>query len=124
MATVDRSQNCEYLSGLLLSDKDYQQRGWNHQYIWGLNITTHVITKMLTEQLGRQGFGLYLVEGDLYKIWAPSDFGDVRHILELCGVCCGESMLTRPQIDFATCKKASQTRAKVLKPKDALVNRL
>lgn len=83
MATSNRSQHCEHLSGLLLSDKDYQQRGWTHQYIWGLDINTHVITKMLTEQLGRQGFGLFLVEGDLYKIWAHSDFGEVRHILEL-----------------------------------------
>lgn len=79
MTTRNRSQYCEGLSGLLLSDKDYQQRGWTHQYIWGLDINTHVITKMLTEQLGRQGFGLYLVEGDLYKIWAPSDFGEVGH---------------------------------------------
>lgn len=83
MVHSNQSQHCKHLSGVLLSDEDYQQRGWTHQYTWGLNINTHVMTKMLTEQLGRQGFGLFLVEGDLYKVWAPSDFGEVRHILEL-----------------------------------------
>lgn len=78
MATNSRSRSCEHIAGLLLGDKDYQQRGWTHQYVWGLNIDAHVITKMLTEQLGPQGFGLHLVEGDLYKIWAPSRYGTVR----------------------------------------------
>lgn len=78
MAPHSRPQSCEHIAGLLLGDQDFQQRGWTHQYLWGLDLDGHVITKMLTERLGQQGFGLYLVEGDLYKIWAPSHFEPVR----------------------------------------------
>lgn len=126
MADYSHSQCSEHIAGLTLDQKDYHQRGWTHQYIWGLDINRHVITKMLDERFGRQGFALELVEGDLYKIWAPGEFGQVRRsrVPNYFHNPLEEPSLRQSQIDFASCKQASRTRAKVLAPKQALVNRL
>lgn len=71
------TSHCEHVSGLLSSTSAHQERGWAPQHIWGLNIDRHTMTKMLAQRFGPQGYSLALVDGDLYKVWAPSEMSKV-----------------------------------------------
>lgn len=67
----------ENISGLSLSNDEYEKRGWSYQHLWGLDIDREVITKFLQERFGANGYGLDLIENDLYKVWAPAEISSV-----------------------------------------------
>lgn len=71
------SHHYENISGLALSSDQYKNRGWHYQHLWGLNIDREVLTTLLMERFGPNGYALDLIENDLYKIWAPAEISSV-----------------------------------------------
>ena len=93
MTTHGYNTNCEHVSGI---STGHQERGWAPQHIWGLDIDRRVMTKMLKQRFGPQGYALCLVDGDLFKVWAPSEISKV-----------GETSQTGASLEFIRCAELS-----------------